>query len=255
LSIKRYRGVIVKETPLKESDRLLTILTKEDGLIRAYAKFARKPGQNMLISTSVMTFSEFEISGTESGGYFIKSAHVIEGFTAIKDDVVRLTYCSHIMEIVIDALVDASSAADVFPLLLYTLQHITQPSCVMELTVHTFELKMMYILGLMPLLEFCASCGKPISVEKMDRLCFSFHHCGVCCDETACRFGVETCTILSGATYACMRYIANASLSKLYSFTLSNEYIRELATISTRFLCERMEKCYTKLSLLEEFNV
>ena len=39
----RVEGVVLREQPIKEQDRLVTILTKEQGLLSAFANGARNP--------------------------------------------------------------------------------------------------------------------------------------------------------------------------------------------------------------------
>ena len=58
----RVEGVVLREQPIKEQDRLVTILTKEQGLLRAFANGARNPKSRNLAATSLLTYGSFSVS-------------------------------------------------------------------------------------------------------------------------------------------------------------------------------------------------
>jgi len=254
LATKLIKGIVIKEKPYNDSDKVITILTKNDGLIQVYAKFARKPGKNMLVSTSIMAFSEFEISVIQNKGTFLNAASLIEGFSGLKNDVLILTYCSHILELVSDSMVDEVSSEEVYKLLLYSLYKLTKDNTDIEFVIHVFELKLLFILGFMPILEHCLKCSTPVE-ETANKICFDCSAGGVVCRNGVCSTDRNKIHFISVPVLNSLMYISQTTIEKLYSFSLASKYSKELYKLATDYLCEKYEKCYTKLDLLKDFTL
>ena len=249
----QVKGIIIREVPVGEADKILTILTKEYGMLTVSAKNARRPKNNMLFSTSALVFGEFELFGSESTRYYVNQVTIIESFNNLREDVVMLTYCAHIMDVVLDAMRDSSSSEDVYTLLIYTLYTLCKPKRDADLIVHAFELKLLFMIGYLPVLSSCVLCDKHIQNDSCQSILFSHSHCGVICHDAGSIAGAKDYVVLSASTLRCMQYIAQSSIEKVYSFNLDKNDILELSDLATRYLCDRLERCYTKLRMLKEF--
>ncbi len=124
----------------------------------------------------------------------------------------------------------------------------------MELIVHTFELKLLFMIGFLPVLDNCVLCGKPLQRDSQQTIRFSHTHCGVCCREGPCAVKTEAGQNLSASIWNCLKYISDAPIEKVYSFTLDKSLVPELSELATRYLCDRLERCYTKLRMLKDFE-
>lgn len=251
----QIKGIIVREVPVGEADKILTILTKEFGLMTVSAKNARRPKNNMLFSTSSLVFGEFELFGSESTRFYLNQVTVIESFNRLRDDIVMLTYCAHIMDVVLDAMRDSSSSNDIYTLLIYTLYTLCKENKDTDLIVHTFELKLLFLIGFLPVLQSCVLCDKQLQNDSFQSILFSYSHCGVCCHDILCASKAGEQTSISLSTWNCLLYISNSTIDKLYSFTLDKKYVPELSDLATRYLCDRLERCYTKLRMLKDFEI
>lgn len=249
----RIKGIIIREVPFGEADKILTILSKEHGLITVSAKNARRPRNNMLFSTSALIYGEFEITGNELSRYYLNQVTIIESFAKLRDDIILLTYCAHIMDVVMDALRDSSSSLDIYTLLMYTLITLGKENKDKDLIVHTFEIKLLALIGFLPVLNECVLCNKPVSNEAFSSIIFSYSHCGVCCHDVLCASKAGDYQIISLSTWNCLCYISVSPIEKLYSFTLDKPFVVELSNLATRYICERLERCYTKLRMLKDF--
>lgn len=253
MALIKLKGIVIKEAPYKDSDKLLTILTKEKGVLRVYAKHAKRPSRKMLVSGAVLSFSEFEISGNENKGYYINSANLIEGFDKLKTDIILLTYSSHILEIIHDCIVDDSLAYDAYTLLLYTLCRLTRESEKANLTVHVFELKMLFLSGYMPVLDKCVSCKKTIGPDTDRVFRFDCRAGGMICENGSCASDNKTVHTLSPASYKCLMHISKTPSEKLYCFHIDEKHTQEIALLASSYLCENFDKDYKKLEMLKEF--
>ncbi len=254
MSSLRIKGIIVRDVPYGEADKILTILTKEHGLMTVSAKNARRPRNNMLFSTSALIFGEFELTGNESTRYYLNQVTIIESFTKLRDDIVLLTYCAHLMDVVIDAMRDSSSSNDIYTLLIYTLYTLGKENKNVDLIIHTFEIKLLSLIGFMPMLGNCVICGKELVSDSFASIIFSHSQCGTCCHDLMCATKSGEHQIISQSTFNCLRYIVSSPIEKVYSFTLDKAFVDELSSLATRYICDRLERCYTKLRMLKDFN-
>ena len=59
--LRKVNGVVLRELQMKESDKVITVLTKELGVISIYAKGAMRLKNKFHSSTGLFTYSEFVI--------------------------------------------------------------------------------------------------------------------------------------------------------------------------------------------------
>ena len=68
-------GIILKQSPVGEYDRHITILTKERGKITAFARGARKPSNKLAAATNPLSFGKFKVYEGKSS-YTIVDAEI-----------------------------------------------------------------------------------------------------------------------------------------------------------------------------------
>ena len=57
-------GLVIKEQSIGESDRLITVLTAQYGLVRAFSRGAKKTKSKKLSATALMAYSDFTFNKT-----------------------------------------------------------------------------------------------------------------------------------------------------------------------------------------------
>ncbi|ELS30540.1 MULTISPECIES: DNA repair protein RecO [Pseudanabaena] len=119
---KEYRatGINLKGMPLGENDRLLTILTKEHGLIRAIAAGARKHRSSMAGRSGLFVVNDLQISVGRSMER-IKNAEVLQSFVGLGKTLAKLTAAQYLSEL---ALMQALSAQPQEELFLLLVEHL-----------------------------------------------------------------------------------------------------------------------------------
>ncbi|MGE5677985.1 MAG: DNA repair protein RecO, partial [Pseudomonadota bacterium] len=88
MAISKTEGIVLRHTNLGEADRILTILTRNNGKVKAIAKGCRKPKSSLLSSSEVFVFSEL-VMYKGSNFYHISQAMPRQTFYNIRKDLLR----------------------------------------------------------------------------------------------------------------------------------------------------------------------
>ena len=245
MSFLAVRGLIIRSVLYKESDRILSILTQDKGIISARASGAAKSTSPFSYSTQPMMLCDFVLSRTRDY-YYLRDAEVIEPFLAVQEDIERLTAAAHILEITADVCVDQESCRAVYPLLMRALYALTKKDRDYRQIVSVFEWKIPALLGFSADLGICA-CGE---INPAQYGAFSFSNCRLYCRKSACLNKAGSYQLLSPGCVDALVYIYTAPLDKIFSFAVSAKVLDEMSRISRRYISERLEKKYARMDML-----
>src|SRR5659263_763149 len=105
MSFLSVRGLIIRSVLYKESDRMISILTQDEGIISVCASGAAKASSPFSYSTQPLMLCDFVLSKTRDY-YYLRDAEIIETFLAVQEDIESLTASAHLLEITADVCVD-----------------------------------------------------------------------------------------------------------------------------------------------------
>ena len=192
----------------------------------------------LMAGTQFLCFGDYLIYQGASS-YNINSCEVNEVFYNLRIDLDKLQYASHITKIINDVTDENQNTYKILQLFLNTLYVLSETDKNMDLVISTFKLKIMCFLGFTPIIDRCANCKKQENL-KMNH--FSFRDNGLKC-ETCSRQDKGSIEI-SEATQNAIKYIVLAPPKKLFSFSISEDSIKELEIISKIYLNEKLDKEY-----------
>lgn len=109
-------GINLKSMPLGEADRLVTVLTREHGLIRAVAPGARKHNSSLSGRSSLFVVNELLIAQGKSLDK-ITQAETIETYPRLSRDLGKLAASQYMAEIVIHQALSEQPQEELFCLL------------------------------------------------------------------------------------------------------------------------------------------
>ena len=90
----KTEGLILRETDYKDTDKLLTVLTKDRGQLTLRARGCRSKGSKIKSGCQLMAFSEFTVF--ENRGYMVVDEAVpIELFMPLRNDIEALALASY----------------------------------------------------------------------------------------------------------------------------------------------------------------
>lgn len=177
----RAEAVVIRHSDFGEADRLLTLYTREHGKVRAVAKGARKIASRK--AGHLEPFTRVKLQLAKGRDLFIVTqAETIDAYPALREDLTLTGYAAYVLEL-LDRFVPDEEAASpsLFRLLTETLSRIATDTSTLRqaqdnaslsagsipwLTVRSYEMRLLDLLGFRPKLFDCANCGNEILAEE-----------------------------------------------------------------------------------------
>ena len=221
-------GLVIREMTVGESDRLIWILTRERGVVRAFARRAKNFKSSLHAATQLLCYSNFKISeGKEK--FMVNEARAHEVFFGLREDLTRLSLAQYFCELAGVVAVDGLDAAEILRLVLNALHFLTKGTRPPLLLKAAVELRLLSTAGFMPDLVACSHCGAYEDPAMVFYPQEGTLLCGGCVPPAG---GVP---VPPGVLQA-MRHIVYSDFEKIFSFTLGEASQRQLALAAERYV-------------------
>jgi len=154
-------GVVLKTTPLRESDLLVVLYTETHGRVAAVARGARKSQRRFAGALQLLVLGRYQLGRRPAGGrelWGLDSGEVEREWTHLASDVFAVAHASYIAELVaalLPAEVPEPHALDLMVALWESLAE-GGPS---PAALRAVEIELLDIAGHRPALDACAACG------------------------------------------------------------------------------------------------
>lgn len=194
----RASAVVLRHADWGEADRLLTLYTRERGMVRALAKGARK-----IISRKaghLQPFTQVAIQLAKGRDLLIVTqAETVNAFLPLHDDLLKTSHAAYVVELLLRfSYEDEGANPAIFRLLVETLKRIEAEDNAW-LAVRYYEMRLLDAVGFRPQLFECVNCGRAILAEDQF---FSFAAGGVICPR--CGQGLPN---LPGISLEALKYL------------------------------------------------
>lgn len=240
-------GLVIREQPTGERDRLVTVLTRDIGVIRAFVNGARNPKNKNAAATGLLCYSRFSIDKTSKGVYTIREATAIEVFFSLRRDIVRLSLAQYFAELAYELSPREENSEEFLRLILNAVYFISNTKKPHGLIKAATELRLLTLGGYMPSIVACDNCG----TYESEKMYFSTRSGRLWCEK--CLPDEKTVTVSSGII-AAMRHICFSDADKVFSFTLSKDGILALQAVSEKFLKSVTMRNYKTLDFYKEMT-
>ncbi|HKN19111.1 MAG TPA: DNA repair protein RecO, partial [Dissulfurispiraceae bacterium] len=118
--LKRTYGIVLKNSVFGEADLIVTYLTPNYGLLRAFAKSPRKVRSRFGSSLEPLTYARISFFGKEEASLpRLTQSDIIKPFHVLRWDFKRLLNVSEILELCLNFLPEREPAPKIFKLLLH----------------------------------------------------------------------------------------------------------------------------------------
>lgn len=243
----RVHGLVVRETPVGEYDKLLTVITEEMGRILISGKGVRSLKSKHMPATQLFCLSSFVLR--RSHGYFyISDSTLQESFFGLRMDLNRLSLASYLCDIAAEMAVEGVGDEDLLRLTLNTLYAIANHTEIPQAQIKAaYELRCASIEGFKPNLVACDVCaayeGKTLYLDVMNgRLLCSDCLSTVRRTEDMTDEGTAHIYLrLTPAVLNAMRYTIYAPGNRYLFFSLDADELPLYASVCEKYLLNHIE--------------
>ena len=201
----RASAVVVRHSDWGEADRLLTLYTREQGMVRALAKGARKITSRKAGHLQPFTYVTLQLAKGRDL-LIVTQAETVNAFLPLHDDLVKTSYAAYVAELLYRfSYEDEGGNPMLFRLLVETLERIEKEDDAW-LSIRYYEMRLLDSVGFRPQLFECVNCGREILPEDQY---FSFTAGGVICPR--CGKGLPNLAKISVETLKYFRHFQRSS--------------------------------------------
>ena len=208
-------GMVLSAAPVGDYDKLVVLLTRERGKIRAFARGARRPGSALMAAANAFAFGEFQIYEGRTS-YTMSQASIPNYFGELMTEFEGACYGQYFLEFADYYTRENADGSDFLKLAYQSLRALLVPSLPRKLVRYIYELKAMTYSGE--------------------------------CPQTFEQFSDWN---LNPSTEYALQYVVAASVEKLYTFLLTEEVFAEFARVVTWLRKHYVEHRFKSLEILE----
>lgn len=238
------QALVLRVTDYNDRDALLTLLTKEHGKLTVKARGLRRKNSPLIAPCQLLAYGEFTLFEYR-GMYTINEAHSIELFQQLRRDLTKLslgTYFAQVAELVSQEDLPNPELLSLVLNCLFALSRLGVPEMQVKAV---FELRCACLAGYTPDLYGC-HCGSDqaafFDLSGGSLLCKT-------CQSTGIRMPL-TVGVLDA-----MRYIVCCEPKKLFSFSIGNDNLEQLSSLSESYLTTQLERGFSTLDFYKSLLI
>lgn len=222
MMLQKCEGIVIRTTDYGETNKIVTLYTRELGKIGVMARGAKKPNSRLAAITQHFTYGYFLIYQNKGLGN-LQQGETISSFRGIREDIYLTAHASYVVELLDKSTEDRKPNPYLFELVQQTLNYFNEGYDVDVLT-NIFEMKMLNTLGLYPQLNECSFCHHNKGVFG-----FSIREGGLICSQC---FNKDPYHLkVSQATVKLLRLFYYFDLSRLGSISVKKVTKQELKKV------------------------
>ena len=205
-------GMVLKAEPIGEYDRRVVMLTKEKGKISAFAKGSRRQTSKLLAATNPFSFGTFKLYAGRSS-YNILDASISNYFEGLREDFEGAYYGMYFLEVMDYYTRENNDEKEMLKLLYQSLRALMHESLDNRLVRYIFEMKAMVLNGEFP--------------------------------------GIPTEGVWEESTRYAISYIMDASIEKLYTFTVTPSVLAQMKKIADDYRRRFVDRTFKSLEIVD----
>lgn len=223
----KVKGIVIRQVNYGDYDKMLTVLTESLGKISVSAKGVRSIKSKNRVSSELLCYSEFVLTGPRGEVYSLSQAECIESFYKLRDDCVKLALGIYMADVA-GHLAPEDMAVTV-KLLLNSLYMLAEPEAEHSYMKLLYDLKLLSAAGFTPETDECVNCQ-----SEKGPFAFSALSGGVLCPSCASLAGLRPA---DRGALSLISYILKSPLSKkLYGLRPDGETVLKALKMSESFI-------------------
>jgi DNA repair protein RecO (recombination protein O) len=166
MGLYRDEGIVLRTHKLGEADRIVSMLTRHHGKVRAVAKGVRKTKSRFGARLEPPTHVQLQLYEGRGELHIVDQAETVDHFRAIRDDLERLTRAVSMLEAADQLGLEGEPNPALFQMLLGALRALAGHSG--PLVLPGFYLKVLALEGFRAVVDRCVECGSQDALVAFD---------------------------------------------------------------------------------------
>ncbi len=243
------KGLVLRAVAYKDSSRILTVLTADEGKLTVSARGAMRRGSKLAAATQPLAFSDMTLYHSRDR-WTLTETQTIELFEGLSADLELLALGSYFAEL-LEAVSDEDSPnPELLQLGLNALFLLSENNKNPLLVKAAFEMRLMRLAGYEPAVSECAACARAdIDAPFLDLVGGT-----VLCRACKSGYDEETAELCPGALDA-MRYILYAEPKKVFSFKLPDDALARLSRAAERYVMAQLDRGFKTLDYYKQLKL
>ena len=242
------KGLVVRVTPYNDTDAILSVLTPTHGKLTVKARGLRRKNSPLIAPCQLLAYADFTLFEYRNM-YTVNEAHSLELFSSLRKDLQKLSLGSYFAQAAETMSQEDMPNPELLSLVLNCLYGLSKLDLPEILVKAVFELRSACLSGYAPDLYGCYRCG----CENPDRFDIS----GGRLECMRCRNPESTglrMPVTPGVLDA-MRYICNCDSRKLFSFSVSEDTLEALSSVTESYLATQLERGFSTLDFYKSLLI
>jgi DNA repair protein RecO (recombination protein O) len=227
--LQKCEGIVIRSTDYGETNKVITLYTREWGKIGVMARGAKKPNSRLSAITQLFTYGYFLVQ-QGSGLGSLQQGEMISSMRSIREDIFLTAYTSYVVELTDKGTEEKRPNPFLFELLHQTMNYLNE-GYDQDVLMNIFEMKMLQVMGLNPNLNQCSVCG-----NTDGHFSFSIREGGFICHR--CLDHDPYHLKISQATVKLLRLFYFFDLSRLGNISIKKETKVELKKVISTYYDE-----------------
>ncbi len=252
---KALDGLVLRETPIGENDKLLTVLTAKEGKLLITAKGARSMRSKVMAVCRMFTYANMEIY-EKNDRRWLSGGSVNDSFFGLNSDLEGFSLAAYILQLADEITGEGVEAEDVLRMTLNTLYCIENKKKPLWQIKATYELFAVRVSGLAPDLSACGRCGGTATGYWLDVMngrllceaCMKKGSVGSVMPELDEYSTRNILLPMTSSAAVSAQYVLEAELSRIFAYNITDEESREeLCRASEVYLLNHLERSFDTL--------
>lgn len=241
------KGIVIREQTVGESDRLVTLLTDDYGLVRAFVRRAKRISSAELSGTTLFAYSTFTLYKNKNNTYTVSNASPIDVFFDLRKSLANLGLAQYFAQLILEFGHEDQPSRETLRLFLNALHLLCAPSPDRGKIKAVFELRLMCLGGYMPDIVACHICA----AYETDVMYFDTQSAVIYCEKCGRDRGLVPLPL---SVLTAIRFICLSDLKKIFSFKLSGANMKLLGACTEQFVLQRISYDPAALKFYKEIQ-
>lgn len=175
--LKEVQGIIFKRIKYKDTDLIVKIMTKNNGIISLIVKGAMRPKSKLNAATLNFSYGTYVIYTSGHGLSSLRTYKEVKQLDGIYDDLIKNAYTSFILDLIDHAFVEYQPIGKYYDLADFAIHKINK-GVDPEIITQIVQMQLLTAFGVQPELRHCLICKK-----EQGRFDYSIKLGGVICSD------------------------------------------------------------------------